>query len=455
MRFTDAAALLSLSSLAQAAPGLRGHQHAHYSSSSYGSSSSAGYHASTFFINWGIYARNYKVTDLPAKQLTEVNYAFANVNNVTGEVVLSDEWADIQIPYPGDVAGNATLLGNFGALFKLKQQNRHLRVTLSIGGWSFRDNFKPAFSTEAGRQKFCDSSLELIKDLGIDGIDIDYEYPEDLEASANFADAVKRCRNVFDTYSAAYANNYRFIISISSPAGPQNYEIFPIAEMDPYVDYWNLMAFDYQGPGFSNFTGHNSNLWPSKTNPRSTDGWDAKNKKFTPFNTDRAIQYYKSKISSPTKIQLGMPLYGQAFANVMDPNPFGDGTGVKFNGSMPGSWQAGNYDYKVLPLNNSGTAYASYEVGAAWTYNRKTRDLVSFDTPQVAQWKTQYIKAQQLGGAWWWEASGDRPVTDPKSLVRTVVQALGGESALKPTENLLYFPQSKYVNVRNANATQA
>lgn len=225
--------------------------------------------------------------------------------------------------------------------------------------------------------------------------------------------------------------------------------------MDPYVDNWNLMAFDYQGPGFSNFTGHNSNLWPSKTNPRSTDGWDAKNKKFTAFNTDRAIQYYKSKVSSPSKIQLGMPLYGQAFANVMDPNPFGDGTGAKFNGSMPGSWQAGNYDYKVLPLNNSGTAYASYEAGAAWTYNRKTRDLVSFDTPQVAQWKTQYIKAQQLGGAWWWEASGDRPVTDPKSLVRTVVQALGGESAFKPTENLLYFPQSKYVNVRNANVTRA
>jgi chitinase len=193
MRFTDAATLFSLSSLAHAAPSVHGHQHIH-AARDYGMSQ--GYQTGTFFTNWAIYARNYKVTDLPAQQLNKVNYAFANLNNVTGEVVLSDEWADIQIPYPGDVAGNATLLGNFGALFKLKQQNRNLKVTLSIGGWSFRDNFKPAFSTEAGRQKFCDSSLELIKDLGLDGIDIDYEYPEDLAASANLADTVKRCRKV-------------------------------------------------------------------------------------------------------------------------------------------------------------------------------------------------------------------------------------------------------------------
>jgi chitinase len=225
--------------------------------------------------------------------------------------------------------------------------------------------------------------------------------------------------------------------------------------MDRYVDNWNLMAFDYQGPGFSNFTGHNSNLFPNKKNPASTNGWDAKNKRFMPFNTHQAIQYYKARVSNSQKIQLGMPLYGQAFANVMDPNPFGDGTGVKFNGSMPGSWQAGIYDYKVLPLNNSGTAYASKEIGASWTYNRKTRDLVSFDTPEVAKWKTQYLKSQNLGGAWWWESSGDRPVTDPKSLVRTVVKALGGERSLKQQQNLLSYPQSKYINVRNYKATQA
>ena len=217
------------------------------------------------------------------------------------------------------------------------------------------------------------------------------------------------------------------------------------------------MAFDYQGPGFSNFTGHLSNVYPSKDNKRSTDGWDSKHKKFTPFNTERAIQYYKSRVSSPKKIQLGMPLYGIGFSNVMDTRRKGDGMGVKFNGSMPGSWEAGKYDYKALPLNNSGPIYTSEEVGASWTYNRATRELVSYDTPQVAQVKAGYIqsKEQGLGGAWWWESSGDLPVTNANSLVRTVVEALGGEGSFKVDHNNLYYPRSKYVNVRNFNTTDA
>lgn len=432
MRFTDAATLLSLTSLVHAAPSLHGHQHKHAARQMYGwpsggyptesqpSGSKQGFQAGTFFVNWAIYARKFMVTDLPAEQLTKINYAFANLNNQTGEIILSDEWADLQFPYPGDVGTNGSqLLGNFNQLYKLKQKNRNLKVVLSVGGWSYRNNFKPAFSTEAGRTKFCDSTIQLIGDLGIDGIDFDYEYPEDTTAAHNFAKTVKYCRQIFDQYSAKYYNGYRFVIGISSPAGPQNYEIFPLAEIDQYVDNYNLMAFDYQGPGFSNFTGHLSNVYPSKKNPRSTNGWVVKTNSFTPFNTERAIEYYKTQIADPSKIQLGMPLYGRGFANVIDPKPAGNGMGMVFNGSTAGSFEAGVIDYKQLPRSNA-SLYTDWNVRAAWTYDRVAKEVITFDTPQVALWKTQYLKEQGLGGAWFWESSGDRPITDPKSLTRTV-----------------------------------
>ena len=32
---------------------------------------------------------------------------------------------------------------------------------------------------------------------------------------------------------------------IAAPCGPQNYHKLHVAEMDCYLDFWNLMAYDY------------------------------------------------------------------------------------------------------------------------------------------------------------------------------------------------------------------
>lgn len=327
-------------------------------------------------------------------------------------------------------------MGNFNQLYKLKQQNRNLKTVLSVGGWSYRDNFKTALATNATRYRFAESSLQLITDLGLDGFDIDWEYPEDATDASNLVKTVKLCRSLYDTYSVTHANGYHFGLDVSAPAGPLRYNVLPIAAMDPYIDTWNLMAFDYMGPGFSNVTGHLSNVYPSKSDPTTTD-----------FNTAQAIDYYKSQISSPSKIILGMPLYGRSFANT-------NGLGQKFNGSGDGTWEAGVLDYKALPLNGS-TVHTDKNVVASWSYDKKTRQLVSFDTPEVQTLKAKYLKKEKLGGAWWWDSSSDR--TDDKSLVSTVSKALGGAKGLQQNLNNLYYPLSKYDNVRGAAsyATQA
>lgn len=137
-----------------------------------------GYRAVGYFGNWDIYARKFFPQDIQADKLTHILYAFGD-NKDDGTVFFTDTYADTDIHYTGDSwseKGN-NVYGAVKQLQLLKAKNRNLKVMLSIGGWTYTNTNKhmdaPA-STAAGRKKFADSCVDMIRNYGFDGIDIDW-----------------------------------------------------------------------------------------------------------------------------------------------------------------------------------------------------------------------------------------------------------------------------------------
>jgi chitinase len=145
-------------------------------------------------------------------------YAFANIKPDTGEVFLSDPWADQDIHYPGDSWNEpgTNLYGNFKALYNLKKANRHLKVLLSIGGWTYSPNFHPVVVNARLRQRFVETSVKILEDYGLDGLDVDYEYPQNDEQAAGYVDLLREMRHALDRHAERKGRGCRFLLTVSS-----------------------------------------------------------------------------------------------------------------------------------------------------------------------------------------------------------------------------------------------
>lgn len=381
----------------------------------------AGYRVVGYYTYYSIYTEEYFVTDIPVDLLTHINYAHIDIS-VNGQCISSDEWADMQYPYPGD-RNNERLRGNFKQLQLLREDRPDLKVLMSVGGWEHSQHFSDAALTPESRLRLARSCVAFLRQYGFDGIDLDWRYPVSggpegnvtrPEDRQNFTLLVAELRSQLDEWSER--DNQPYLLTIAAPVMEPLYSNLELDQLHLYLDWFNLMAFGYEGE-WSTLVGHIAPLFANSNDPRG--------QAFSrTYNVDGAVNTYLDAGVPASKIVVGVPFYAQTWRNVVPNDYFGlfqPADGVP-SGTRPG----GVLFYRDLEPLLQSEAYVHFfddEARVPWMYNPESRIAVSYEDPESILNKAAYVRRMGLGGMMAWELSND---DDSHTLLRAVFTGLYG-----------------------------
>jgi chitinase len=352
-----------------------------------------------YLAGWSADETLFERLDAVADRLTHINYAFGLIGE-DGRAVPGQPEADIERAFVGDEGGPDGLRGNFRQLQLLKERHPHLQTLISIGGWTGSGRISDAASTAEGREALVSSTIDLFLTRwpGVfDGIDIDWEYPVmgGLPENGYRPEDRRNCTLLFEEYrrqldELGARTGVHYPLSAALPAGRAlPMATFEIGEIAAILDWINVMTYDINGSVESGITNHNAALYPASADPRETD-----ERHYS--NVDGTVQTFLAEGVPPDRLVVGLPFYGRGYTGVPPEN---DGLYQPFT-------EISFTDYHALD-EASGERHWHEEAGVPWLYDAATGSIVSYEDPESIAGKAAYIVEHGLGGAMFWELTGD------------------------------------------------
>jgi chitinase len=321
------------------------------------------------------------------------------------------------------------------AITSYKTSNPNLKVIASVGGWNFPSAlFSQMVSSSTSRTAFINSLKSTLQKYNFDGVDIDWEYPGSVPRddyvkitcseikpshddggkpadTDNLLSFVKELRNALGS---------SMVISMASPASQDKWERVHLREMSNYLDYWHVMTYDYTVSDItnSNLTSPNSPLY---TPPQATGA--------VQWSLDYTVTGYLSQGVPPSKIMVGIPLYGHTWfvpglsgdqwktfglnASIQGDccGPFKSTYGAKYG---KGSQLCGTYMYSEIiaagpsyyfdDKTKTAIGYLEQDSADGWT---KAGTWFTYNDKSSISAVTSYINEKNLGGAFVFDISED------------------------------------------------
>ena len=307
--------------------------------------------------------------------------------------------------------------GNLNQLRLLKELNPELNIGFAIGGWTLSGNFSTSLDDAAGREIFTESIIDHLEYYDFfNSVDFDWEYPGGGGLATNTVsnqdgNNLKLTLELLDQkLTDLNTRTGRDVeISIATAGGADKLANLNLKGIDPFVDFYNVMAYDFHG-GWESTTGHQAAM------TGDAGGYDVVT----------AIDQFRDTGIALDKVVLGAPAYTRAWGGVAA----GSNVGYQQAGNAslaPGSYEKGNYDQKDLITGIQNDSYSLVwddTNKAAFAYNPTSQIWSSIETTATIAGKAAYVETAGLGGMMFWAISNDS--SGQQSLIGAAHDMLNG-----------------------------
>jgi chitinase len=294
--------------------------------------------------------------------------------------------------------------------------SKGVKVMASVGGWSMCKHYPEVAADATKRAKFVNSCKDLIA-MGFDGIDFDWEYPNDPGMNIEHYGTVdyNNFATLAEEVRAAIGSSK--LITACFSAVPSKLSGFNWTRLNGVLNYIDMMTYDYNG-GWSNKAGHNAPLY------------DYPGMEYQGFSLDGTVKGLKALGVNLSKVTLGAPFYGRGVVCSSTASLNGATTKraetVQPDGPVQTcadytNWQKDLWDgtpaYSYIQqATGSGSGWTdNWDDNAKVPYKTKGNYFLSYDNERSIEAKAQYIKDQGLAGVIVWQVYGD--MTDMTSSV--------------------------------------
>ncbi len=268
----------------------------------------------------------------------------------------------------------------FEKVVALKQENPNLRIQLSFthtvsNSDNYQDGgFSAMCKSESQRAHFCHDCRVFCDTWGIDGIDIDWEFPgvswsghacDPLVDVGNFTLLMKQLR---DTLGNERLLTYAAYVMQPIKVEGGGLKYIDNLAVEPYVDWINIMAYDLTSA-------------PQPHNAMICDGY---------FDINRCYNSYRNAKYPMHKLVLGIPFYGR--------HTFDDG---EYTYQMIMSWERYPTMFPGYKVDNWNDTWKVPYV----TLNGEF--FCSYDNPRSIALKGEWVFEKDWRGLMYWENSDD------------------------------------------------